>query len=158
MKIFLIPFVFMFVGCTSVEPKYIEPSSEPTAYINFKNNSIKSLKIAYYEVSDGCQKRRHTDAILPDAEATHKIPANKQITFEFYLTNFSTSKHEQSCLLNLRFQPKAAGKYTITASEDSISCRWIATDITNPENPKLINLETVNWKSGLGEDGSFCSK
>lgn len=159
MKLLVCLVVFMLlVGCTTVEPKYIAPNDENVAFINFKNNSLKSLKIAYYEVSEKCQRRRYADVILPNTEATHKISANKNVTFQFYLTNFDTSKHETSCLLNLRFQPKVNARYEINTVENLYSCKWIATDSTDPKSPIPLSLEAIEWKAGWGDDSSFCNK
>ena len=146
------------VGCTTVEPKYIEPTNENVAHITFKNNSLKSLKVAYYEISEKCQKRRHANVILPNTEATHKISAGSNFTFQFYLTNFDTSKHETSCLLNLRFQPKVNAHYEVDTVENLYSCKWLATDTTDPKNPIPVKFEAIEWKAGWGEDGSFCNK
>lgn len=151
----------IFVGCTTVEPKYIEPTNQNVAHITFKNNSLKSLTVAYYEVSEKCQRRRHANVILPNTEATHKISAGNNLTFQFYLTNYDTifwKINETFCLLNFRFQPKVGARYEVDTVENLYSCKLLSTDNTDPKNPIPVKFEAIEWKAGWGEDGSFCDK
>ncbi|MDH5408571.1 MAG: hypothetical protein OEY00_08170 [Gammaproteobacteria bacterium] len=149
----IITIALLFSGCAVM---YTPPKSGPVAKIQFKNDAQRKLLISFFDVSTNCKGRRNIKPILPNNEATHSIPAGKEITFQYYLTNFNGFGGEAYCLMNLRFFAKPNNNYIFKTSEDSNSCKWYMTNETNKEKPIKIKLKALEWIRGFNENSSFC--
>ena len=157
MKIFTCMAVLLWLsGCGTVP--YAPPTSGPTATITFINYASRNLEVAIYEESAGCKGRRSIPTVSPPNQVEQTVRADRELTFQFYLTNFGERVREEYCLTNLRFIPRAGSRYTFRTEEDPGSCKWSALDVTNAQQPVLVTLAQVPWKAGWDENGSFCEK
>lgn len=144
-------------GCALNQIKYTAPAAGKIATINFKNNSMKILGIAFYETSKDCKGRRSTGAMSPNMEAAHKVIAGEELTFQYYLTDVGpASSGKQYCLMNLRFIPENEKTYTFNTGEDLFSCKWIMLDTTDPKKPLPVKLKSLPWNSVWDENSAFC--
>lgn len=156
MRRLLIATIFpIFAGCAV---PYVAPTEGPAAVVRYKNNAQRKLEIAYFEISNGCQRRRRTDAIMPGTEAVHRTYANKEITFQYYLTNATGKGSEEYCLANLRFLPVVNHEYTFVTSEDIGKCKWVMVDSTDKVKMVPVELKEKKWKRGMDENSSFCDE
>ncbi len=154
-KFFSLSITIALVGCAS---PYVPPTSGPTAKIRFENDAQRNLYISYFDQSSQCVGRRSTEVILPTTEQEHIVRANSDLTFQYYLTNHNGGGHEQYCLMNLRFHPKASNVYVFRTSEGFNNCRWLMTDSTDANAPTPIELKRIVWKRGFDESSSWCNE
>lgn len=158
MRRMLVASIFpIFAGC-AINVPYVAPTEGPAAVVQYKNNAQRKLEISYFEVSNGCQRRRRTDIILPGMEATHRIYANRDITFQYYLTNTTGKGSEEYCIANLRFLPVVNHEYTFVTSEDAGKCKWAMVDSTDKPKMVPVELKVKEWKRGMDENSSFCDE
>lgn len=151
-------FALMVVFLTGCAVPYVAPSTGATSTIRFVNDSQKMLEISFYEISSGCKRRRITPIILPATEAVHSVYADKELTFQYYLSNQGRGSAELYCLVNIRFTPKTGSKYSFLTSEVANQCKWIMFDDTDVARTFPVKLDVIPWSRGASEDGSFCDK
>lgn len=153
----LIGLIIFNSGCALKQIKYTEPTSGKIATVYFKNSSMKALNIAFYETSKDCKGRRSTETILPNTEAVYKVIADKELTFQYHLTDeWQTAAGKQYCLMNLRFTPENGETYLFNTGEDFFSCKWIMFDSTDSKRLIPVKLKSLPWDAVWDENSAFC--
>jgi hypothetical protein len=139
-------------GCAIGAIAYRAPDTGPTALINYRNGSSKSLEIALYNQSQHCTGRRRLDIIEPGGERTAKVRAGEEVTFQYHL-----SGSRRYCLTNLRFTPRNGATYQFDTVDDADRCLWRMLDVSN-EEPQRVELQKIPWHSVWDENSAFCSE
>ncbi len=144
-----------FSGCGFEMVKYVPPSSAESAKIRFINKANMNLDIAFYEISQGCQKRRSINIMTPGEQSLQTIPANQEVTFQFLQSSASSSRY---CLQNIRFTPQAGRNYEFEVKTELMQCVWRMVEQEEGSPSKPVPFTVVPWKAGWDENGSFCKK
>ena len=144
--------VFLMSGCTQ---HYISPTSGPISKIRFVNHSDSKLQISYFDESTKCVGRRATETILPKAQSEHIVGAEREITFQYYLSDQKRGT-EQYCLTNLRFHPNSNRIYLFQTVQASKICGWSMSDVTVDGSPVLVPLTNAGWTRGFSDASSWC--
>jgi hypothetical protein len=146
--------MFSLAGCGTIP--YAPPTGGPTAKISFVNYASRNWELALYNKSQSCKGRRQIAVLSPPNQVEQTVLADREVTFQFYLTNFGDQPREEYCLVNLRFVPRSGSRYVVRAEEGPGACKWSAYDVTNAATPEEIKLTRVPWKAGFSESSSFC--
>jgi hypothetical protein len=140
-------------GCAIFPIQYKEPLAGSVASIRFKNESIQPVTTYVFETSHACTGRRKVGELAPQAEITRKVPADADLTFQYYLHRKGT---DQYCLVNLRFSPKGEGQYVFSAVDDPLYCRWSMVDVTDPARPAVVKLQKLERDKAWDENSAWC--
>jgi hypothetical protein len=157
-KLTVLAFAFLAAGClpteVSLTPPYVAPMNGSVATIRFKNQSAKNLRLALF--MKGCADRKDVGVVAPNRELEVRVPADQELTFQYYLTTAGfSSGRELYCRENLRFTPASNGIYIFRTTDESDQCEWSMVD-TAGNRP--VWLTAIGWKPGFLESSSFCDE
>ncbi len=144
-------------GCGIAPVKYVEPVAGPVATVHFKNASNLKLTVAFYETSKDCVGRQKADPpIPPQTSASHKVVADREVTFEYLLVDERPTTEGRHCLLNVRFLPRSGRVYSFVTGATHFGCKATMSDSTEPSNPQPVTLKFLPWDSKWGNGSAFC--